>query len=155
MGIYSYIPDAIVPENVSESDKTFTKMLFLFRCDQFCLSITGKIIPEHEDLLSFSLHYICVTTHPQSTLLSFHLQGYHKVTRTVNPKLKTQVRLGRKDLIMLVMEKDEKKLNEVNVDYFGHLPNFDFNNMEMSPGSPEGRPKGSSSSFSSSSESSS
>ena len=71
----------------------------------------------------------------------------------MNPKLRTQVRLGRRDLMLLV--KEDKKWIEVNVDYFGRLPEFDFNNMEMSPGSPEGRPKGSSSSSSSSSGSSS
>ena len=76
------------------------------------------------------------------------LETKYKVARTMNPKLRTQVRLQRRDLVLLVKEKEEKKWTEVNVDYFGRHLDFNFNNMEMSPGNPEWRPKGSSSSSS-------
>ena len=90
----------------------------------------AKVQRENARVIKYMLFWACNRNR--------ELEMQCKVARTINPKLRTQVRLGRRDLVLLVKEKDDKKWNEVNVDYFGHLPDFDFNNMEMSPGSPEG-----------------
>ena len=55
----------------------------------------------------------------------------------------------------MLKENDEKKWIEVKTEFFGQLLDFDFNNVELLPGSTVGRPKGSSSSSISSSSSSS
>ena len=54
--------------------------------------------------------------------------------------MRTQVRLGTRDFVLLTKQKGDRFYKQVDVESFGQLPplNFDLNN-EMSPGSPKGR----------------
>ena len=48
--------------------------------------------------------------------------------------------LGHRDLKLNIKKKGDLTYKRVSVEFFGKLPNFNFNRVsELSPGSPEGR----------------
>ena len=63
-----------------------------------------------------------------------------RLARENDPELRTQVRLGNDDLVLLIKRKGEDRYKRVNVEYFGELPCLQFDiDAEVSPGPPVGR----------------